>query len=74
MLGFTASNCVIFSQYVFFAFDKEPADVWRKGLAVALLTVITVIHGVWYRAGIRIQNFLGYIKVALVVFMVLSAL
>jgi amino acid transporter len=74
LLGFTASNCIIFSQYVFFAFDSEPADVWRKGLAVALLTVITVIHGVWYRAGIRIQNFLGYIKVGLVVFMVLSAL
>ncbi|TGJ82923.1 hypothetical protein E0Z10_g5865 [Xylaria hypoxylon] len=73
LLGFTASNCVIFSQYVFFAFDVEPADVWRKGLAVALLTVITVIHGVWYRAGIRIQNFLGWLKVGLVVFMVLSA-
>ncbi|KAI0428612.1 methionine permease [Xylaria sp. FL1042] len=74
LLGFTASNCVIFSQYIFFAFDTEPADVWRKGLAVALLTVITIIHGVWYRAGIRIQNFLGWIKVGLVVFMVLSAL
>ncbi|KAI0104190.1 methionine permease [Nemania sp. FL0031] len=74
LLGFTASNCVIFSQYTFFAFGAEPADVWRKGLAVALLTAITVIHGVWYRAGIRIQNFLGWIKVGLVVFMVLSAL
>ncbi|KAI1816812.1 methionine permease [Poronia punctata] len=74
LLGFTASNCVIFSQYVFFAFDREPADVWRKALAVVLLTVVTVIHGVWYRAGIRIQNFLGYIKIGLVVFMVFSAL
>jgi len=77
LLGFTASNCVIFSQYVFFAFDYEPAahdDFWRKGLAVALLTVITIIHGVWYRAGIRIQNVLGYVKIGLVAFMVLSAL
>lgn len=39
LLGFTASNCVIFSQYTFFAFDSEPGDAWRKGLAVALLTV-----------------------------------
>ncbi|KAI1186858.1 methionine permease [Nemania serpens] len=74
LLGFTASNCVIFSQYTFFAFGAEPADVWRKGLAVALLTVITVVHGVWYRAGIRIQNFLGWVKVGLVILMVLSAL
>ncbi|KAI1132935.1 methionine permease [Nemania abortiva] len=74
LLGFTASNCVIFSQYTFFAFGAEPADAWRKGLAVALLTAITVVHGVWYRAGIRIQNFLGWVKVGLVIFMVLSAL
>ncbi|KAI0166405.1 methionine permease [Xylariaceae sp. FL1272] len=73
LLGFTASNCIIFSQYVFFAFDYEPADAWRKGLAVALLTVITVIHGVWYRAGIHVQNFLGWIKVLIVVFMIFSA-
>ncbi|KAI1268629.1 methionine permease [Xylariaceae sp. FL1019] len=73
LLGFTASNCIIFSQYVFFAFDYEPADAWRKGLAVALLTVITVIHGVWYRAGIHIQNFLGWIKVLIIVFMIFSA-
>ncbi|KAI0389869.1 methionine permease [Xylariaceae sp. FL0594] len=75
LLGFTASNCVIFSQYVFFAFGYEPdGDFWRKGFAVALLTVVTAIHGVWYKAGIRIQNFLGYVKIGLVVFMVVSAL
>ncbi|KAI0847679.1 amino acid transporter [Daldinia vernicosa] len=74
LLGFTASNCVIFSQYVHFVFDVEARDFSKKALAVGLLTVITIIHGVWYRAGIRIQNFLGWIKVGLVVFMVLSAL
>ncbi|KAI2782095.1 amino acid permease-domain-containing protein [Daldinia loculata] len=74
LLGFTASNCVIFSQYVHFVFDVEARDFSRKALAVGLLTVITIIHGVWYRVGIRIQNFLGWIKVGLVVFMVLSAL
>ncbi|KAI0119678.1 amino acid permease-domain-containing protein [Daldinia grandis] len=74
LLGFTASNCVIFSQYVHFVFDVEARDYSKKALAVGLLTVITIIHGVWYRAGIRIQNFLGWIKVGIVVFMVLSAL
>ncbi|KAI1804816.1 amino acid permease-domain-containing protein [Daldinia bambusicola] len=74
LLGFTASNCVIFSQYVHFVFDVEARDFSKKALAVGLLTVITIIHGVWYRTGIRIQNFLGWIKVGLVVFMVLSAL
>ncbi|KAI1496235.1 amino acid permease-domain-containing protein [Biscogniauxia marginata] len=74
LLGFTASNCIIFSQYVHFAFDAEAYDLSKKTLAVGLLTVITIIHGCWYKAGIRIQNFLGWIKVALVLFMVLAAL
>ncbi|KAI5921196.1 amino acid permease-domain-containing protein [Camillea tinctor] len=74
LLGFTASNCIIFSQYVHFAFDVEESAISKRTLAVGLLTIITVIHGCWYRAGIRIQNFLGWIKVALVLFMVLAAL
>ncbi|RYP71916.1 hypothetical protein DL771_004519 [Monosporascus sp. 5C6A] len=74
LLGFTASNCIIFSQYVHYAFDVETSDASKKFLALALLTVITIIHGVWYKAGIRIQNFLGWLKVALVVFMLFAAL
>ncbi|KAI2634786.1 amino acid transporter [Hypomontagnella submonticulosa] len=74
LLGFTASNCIIFSQYVHYVFDLEAEDFSKKSLAVLLITVITIIHGVWYKAGIRIQNFLGWIKVGLVVFMVFAAL
>ena len=74
LLGFTASNCIIFSQYVHYAFDLEPDDFSKKLLALVLLTVITIIHSVWYKAGIRIQNFLGWIKVALVVFMLFAAI
>lgn len=74
LLGFTASNCIIFSQYVHYALDLEPTDFSKKFLALVLLTVITVIHSVWYKAGIRIQNFLGWVKVGLVIFMVFAAL
>lgn len=74
-LGFTASNCVVFSQYVLFAAGvEEPAEWVRKGVAVGLLTVITVIHGVFRALGVRIQNFLGWVKVGLIVFMILSGL
>ncbi|KAK7743363.1 low-affinity methionine permease [Diatrype stigma] len=74
LLGFTASNCIIFSQYVHHALDLEPTPGSKKALALALLTAITVVHGVWYKAGIRIQTFLGWVKVGLVVFMVFAAL
>ncbi|RYP66507.1 hypothetical protein DL769_006018 [Monosporascus sp. CRB-8-3] len=56
------------------SFEVEASDVSKKFLALALLTVITIIHGVWYRAGIRIQSVLGWVKVALLVFMLFAAL
>ncbi|KAL2114190.1 hypothetical protein VUR80DRAFT_117 [Thermomyces stellatus] len=76
LLGFSASNCVVFSRYVLFALgpDAPPSDVLKKTVAVGLLSSVTVIHGYLPRFGIRMQNWLGYIKVGMVVFMVLSGL
>jgi amino acid transporter len=74
LLGFTASNCIVFAQYSLFAFDIEGTDFRRKSLAVGLLTAITIIHGCFLRTGIWIQNVLGWIKVALVIFMIFAGL
>lgn len=74
LLGFTASNCIVFGQYVLFALRVEPTPVLQKSLAVALLTFITIIHGCFLRTGIFVQNVLGWIKVALIVFMVSTGL
>ncbi|KAJ9157761.1 Methionine permease [Pleurostoma richardsiae] len=74
VLGFTASNCIVFSQYVLFAFDIDPSDAVRKGLAVGLLTWITVVHACLPKVGVAIQNGLGWIKVGLIIFMVFSGI
>ncbi|KAI9163866.1 methionine permease [Paramyrothecium foliicola] len=75
LLGFTASNCIIFSQYVLFAFGVDDAsDFLRKGLGVGLLTVITIIHSCFPKAGIRIQNYLGWMKIGIVALMIFSGL
>ncbi|KAK1656705.1 amino acid permease-domain-containing protein [Colletotrichum godetiae] len=75
LLGFTASNCIVFSEYLLFALGGEnPSDFLRKGIAVALLTLVTLIHGCFPRFGIKLQNFLGWIKVALIIFMIMSGL
>ncbi|KAL7938624.1 amino acid permease domain-containing protein [Trichoderma chlorosporum] len=74
-LGFTASNCVIFSRYVLFSLGVENATpLVGKGLAVILLVVVTAIHAVTPKAGIKIQDFLGWIKVGIVVFMIFAGL
>ncbi|KAH6695023.1 methionine permease [Plectosphaerella plurivora] len=73
LLGFTASNCIIFSQYVLFALNiEDPSEALRKTLAVGLLTWVVVIHGVFPATGVRLQNLLGWIKVAIIVFMILA--
>jgi len=61
LLGFTASNCIIFGRYVLFALGVETEEWTQKLLAVGLLTAITVVHGFSLRTGIYIQNALGWV-------------
>jgi amino acid transporter len=74
MLGFTASNCIVFAEYVLFARGKESTPFEMKLLAVGLLASICTIHSCFLKTGIWIQNFLGWIKIALIVLMVFTSL
>lgn len=74
LLGFTASNCIVFSKYTWFALRVQPSEAQSKILAVALLTVITIIHGCFMKTGIAIQNALGWVKIFLIMFMALSGI
>lgn len=75
LLGFTASNCIVFGEYVLFALGRAPAEhpVHVRLLAVALMTGITVLHGCFLRTGIMLQNILGWVKIGLVIFMTLAS-
>ena len=72
LLGFTASNCIIFSKYAFFAFSIQPTELQHKVLAVGLLTAITIVHGCFLKPGIFIQNVLGWVKIFLIAAMSLT--
>lgn len=74
MLGFTASNCIVFAEYVLFARGKESTLFEMKLLAVGLLASICTMHACFLKTGIWIQNFLGWIKIALVVLMIFTSL
>ncbi|KAK3373098.1 amino acid permease-domain-containing protein [Lasiosphaeria ovina] len=73
VLGFTASNCIVFGEYVLFALSKEPDRGAVRLLAVALMTGVTVMHGCFLRTGIFVQNMLGWVKIGLVAFMVAAS-
>jgi amino acid transporter len=72
LLGFTASNCIVFGRYTIFALGFDSTEFSQKALAVTLLTIITVIHSVSLKTGIAIQNALGWLKILLIIFMVIS--
>src|ERR1700734_128009 len=74
LLGFTASNCIVFGEYVLYALNREPSQFEGKVLALGLLTVIVVIHSCFLKTGIFIQNVLGWVKIALAIFMVFTSL
>lgn len=75
LLGFTASNCVIFSQYTLYAAGHVRADdAAQKYVAVAMLTVVTAIHAATPKFGVKLQNFLGWVKIGVVIFMILCGL
>ena len=70
LLGFTATNCIVFAKYLMFAIGTPVDDLNTKLIAVGLLTAITIVHGCFYRSGVWVQNVLGWVKVALIVFMI----
>ena len=74
LLGFTASNAIVFGQYTLFALHIEPTAFFQRLLAVGMLTVITVIHGCFLKTGILIQNALGWVKILVMGSMVFAGL
>lgn len=66
LLGFSASNCIIFSKYTLFALDMQPSEFQHKILAAGLLTAVTFIHGRFLKAGIWVQDAIGWVKIFLV--------
>ena len=72
LLGLTATNCIIFAKYMLFVAHSEPTDLRVKILASGLLLAITVIHACFYKTGIWIQNLLGWIKITLITFTILT--
>ncbi|KAJ5703562.1 hypothetical protein N7493_011487 [Penicillium malachiteum] len=74
VLGFTASNCIIFAKYTLFALHIQPTDLQYKTLAIGLLTAITIIHGFFLKTGIFIQNALGWVKIFLIGAMTLTGI
>ncbi|KAK0543382.1 hypothetical protein OC846_006182, partial [Tilletia horrida] len=65
LLGFSAAGCIIFATNVFAAADKKASEWEQRGIAIAVITVITLVHGLLPNFGVRVLNIISVIKLAL---------
>jgi amino acid transporter len=66
LLGFTATNCMVFSEYTLHAFRIEASESVIKAVAVGLLASATILHGCFLKTGILLQNIIGMVKIVLI--------
>jgi amino acid transporter len=72
LLGWASGNSVVFGQYILHAANVE-VDRWnQRGVGLACITTAFLIHGTALKWGIRLQNFLGTIKVIIILIIVVS--
>ncbi|KAL2841271.1 amino acid/polyamine transporter I [Aspergillus pseudoustus] len=72
LLGWAASNSVVFGQYILNAAEVE-VDRWnQRGIGLACITAAFLIHAFALKWGLRLQNFLGVIKLLVILIIIVS--
>lgn len=63
--GFTILNIIVFGEYILHAFNISPTDFRVRGMGLIFLYVTCCIHGFSVRHGVKVQNFIGFLKLLL---------
>ncbi|KAH8650506.1 high affinity methionine permease [Tricladium varicosporioides] len=70
LLGFTAQGCIVFASNILLAAGHN-ATAWEsRGIAVAVITFVTILHIVTPKIGVKLMNLLSSIKVVVLLFIV----
>lgn len=72
LLGWAGSNSVVFGEYILHAADVEVNRWNQRGVGLACVTAAFLIHGLALKWGLRLQNFLGIIKLLILLLIVVS--
>ncbi|PGH12205.1 hypothetical protein AJ80_06825 [Polytolypa hystricis UAMH7299] len=72
LLGWAGSNSVIFGEYILHAAQVEVNRWNQRGVGLACITAAFLIHGFALKWGLRLQNFLGIIKLLIILLIVVS--
>lgn len=72
VLGFTASGCIVFAQYVVAASGKTATEWEKRGIAIGVITFVTIAHTMVPRWALRGMNAVGVIKIIVLLFIVVT--
>ena len=67
ILGSLSGNAIALGIYVLEAAGIEGHDAAVRGIAVAALTTACLLHGVWRKGGIVVNNILASLKILILV-------
>lgn len=71
-LGFTAGGCIVFASNILVA-AGHTATAWNsRGIAIAVIIFVTILHTFRPGAGVQVMNFLGIVKLSIILFIVVS--
>lgn len=72
LLGFSTPNCIVLGEYVMYALGIA-VNRWNVRLvAIAVITILCIIHARYQRLGLRIINVLGVGKMLILAIVILS--
>ncbi|OJJ43631.1 hypothetical protein ASPZODRAFT_73910 [Penicilliopsis zonata CBS 506.65] len=71
-LGFTASSCIVFASYMVVAANHTATEWEERGIAIGVIVFITLLHTFFPNWGVRGMNALTIMKIALLVFIVVT--
>ncbi|OJA13641.1 hypothetical protein AZE42_11117, partial [Rhizopogon vesiculosus] len=72
ILGFTASNCIVFASNILVAADQAAGSWTEREIAVGVMIFVTLVHGLTPKTGILLMNVLSIFKIILLLFVVIS--
>ena len=67
-----ASNCVIFASNILVAADRTAREWEERGIAIAVIAFVTLVHMLIPTWGVRLMNALGSLKVLVLLFVVVT--
>lgn len=72
LLGWAGSNSVVFGEYILNAAQVEVNRWNQRGVGLACLTSAFLVHAFALKWGIRLQNLIGFIKLAILLIIVVA--